>query len=670
MSSVPSMDDDDDFNVVAQSETSAATGQIYADFCRVGEPFQVYIARDALKRALRHTETGYAETGGEVAGALIGSLQHDTAAGITFVEINETVPVRSFSANFDVAIDPTEWSKAEDITQQPQFRGRCVIVGWYHSHPNIGVFLSAVDLNTQATHFGVPWQIAIVIDPVRLEIGAFNGQAGSACPLYIIPSSHDTALVPAGAALGNLDEEPAPTVVRVPAWRSPLVLGVVAVLLLLLGGLAAFALNTQTSTSTKLQAAAETATYVAYNATISADATETVRSIYGELDASGFATLTAVSGLADATSVAIQTQVAVEFGARTNAYFATATAQTNAMQIALASAQNGQTATAIVANAAVTASADQFAQAALMAQATLTANTAGRAHPTNGVQQTAVAAVTATRSAAENSVSLTATVRAVASQTAAAQQAANDAAAQAAGQAAASQTAVANRQPTASPRGVAQNPTAVPPTPRPPTAVPPTLRPPTAVPPTAVPPTARPPTPPPPPTATPVPVLTVAAPPTATSVPPTAPPTATSAPPTALPTAAPPPTPPPRATATAVPPPTVPPPPTAVAPPPNTPVPPTAVPPSPTPVPPPTNVPRPSPTAVPPTAVPPTPVPPTPVPPTPVPPNTATPVPERPTNTPLPETRGPVVDTPVPPSAPPPTLPPSDLPNAMPSSIA
>ncbi|MDQ2807649.1 MAG: hypothetical protein M3Z04_12185, partial [Chloroflexota bacterium] len=471
MSIAQGVDDDDDFNVVAQSETSAATGQIYADFCRVGEPFQVYIARDSLKRALRHTETGYAETGGEVAGALIGSLQHDTAAGITFVEINETVPVRSFSANFDVAIDPTEWSKAEDITQQPQFRGRCVVVGWYHSHPNIGVFLSAVDLNTQATHFGVPWQIAIVIDPVRLEIGAFNGQAGTPCPLYIIPSSHDTALVPAAAVLGNLDEEPVPTVVRVAAWRSPLVLGVLAVLLLLLGGLAAFALNTKTQTQGQLAAAAAagtvaaaaTNTYVAYDATISAESTETVRSIYGELDKKGVASLTAVGIQADLTSVALQTQVAVKFQAQQTNYYVTATAQASQLQLALAAAQNGQTATVVVANAAATIAADQLAQAALAAQATLTANTAGRVHPTNVAQQTVVAAVTAARSAAENSVSLTATAHTISTQTAvASQQAAANAAAAAAAAAAASQTAAANGRATATLRVVAQNPTTVP----------------------------------------------------------------------------------------------------------------------------------------------------------------------------------------------------------------
>src|SRR5690242_6665369 len=224
--------DDDDFLVVNQAETHAAAGRIYADFARVGEAYQVYIARDALKRILRHAQSGYEETGGEIAGALIGSLQYDQAANITFVEINEAVPVQSSTANFDVAIDPVEWAKAEDVTQEPQFRGRCVVVGWYHSHPNIGIFLSAVDLNTQATHFSTPWQIAIVVDPVRMEIGAFNGADGTPCPLYLIPASGDVALTGAGAALGHLDDPPA--VVRVPPWRSPLVMATAAVLLLAL----------------------------------------------------------------------------------------------------------------------------------------------------------------------------------------------------------------------------------------------------------------------------------------------------------------------------------------------------------------------------------------------------------------------------------------------------
>src|SRR5689334_13446275 len=95
----PAPYDDDDFRVVTQAKTHAAGGRIYGRFCQVGEAFQVYIARDALQRALRHTEAGYAETHGEVAGALIGTVQRDPVADITFVEITEIVPVASTSRN-------------------------------------------------------------------------------------------------------------------------------------------------------------------------------------------------------------------------------------------------------------------------------------------------------------------------------------------------------------------------------------------------------------------------------------------------------------------------------------------------------------------------------------------------------------------------------------------
>ena len=122
------------------------------------------------------------------------------------------------------------------------------------------------------------------------------------------------------------------------------------------------------------------------------------------------ATMNAVEGQIDATSVALQTQVAVDLQARTNAYYATATVQANAMQAALAAAQNGATQTAVVGNAEATAAANELDQGAVRAQATLTANVAAYARPTNVVQQTEVAGLTATRAAGATSVALTATV--------------------------------------------------------------------------------------------------------------------------------------------------------------------------------------------------------------------------------------------------------------------
>ncbi|KIH42337.1 Mov34/MPN/PAD-1 family protein, partial [Ancylostoma duodenale] len=55
------------------------------------------------------------------------------------------------------------------------------VVGWYHSHPGYGCWLSGIDVATQALNqqFQEPW-VAIVVDPLRtmsagkVDIGAFR----------------------------------------------------------------------------------------------------------------------------------------------------------------------------------------------------------------------------------------------------------------------------------------------------------------------------------------------------------------------------------------------------------------------------------------------------------------------------------------------------------------
>ena len=49
------------------------------------------------------------------------------------------------------------------------------LVGWYHSHPGMGVFMSGTDRLTQRHHFALPWQIALVVDPIRRVWGVFYG---------------------------------------------------------------------------------------------------------------------------------------------------------------------------------------------------------------------------------------------------------------------------------------------------------------------------------------------------------------------------------------------------------------------------------------------------------------------------------------------------------------
>jgi len=52
------------------------------------------------------------------------------------------------------------------------------IVGWQHTHPGLGVFLSGYDLFIHKNFFSQPWQIAMVVDSRRREFGFFHWREG------------------------------------------------------------------------------------------------------------------------------------------------------------------------------------------------------------------------------------------------------------------------------------------------------------------------------------------------------------------------------------------------------------------------------------------------------------------------------------------------------------
>ena len=64
------------------------------------------------------------------------------------------------------------WSRASAHLE----RG-LMIVGWYHSHPNLGVFFSGTDRATQSAFFNQSYALGLVIDPIRKERKCFFGGA-------------------------------------------------------------------------------------------------------------------------------------------------------------------------------------------------------------------------------------------------------------------------------------------------------------------------------------------------------------------------------------------------------------------------------------------------------------------------------------------------------------
>jgi proteasome lid subunit RPN8/RPN11 len=62
------------------------------------------------------------------------------------------------------------WDKARQMLSQSM-----QVVGWYHSHPNLGAFFSGTDRTTQRGFFGHPYSVGLVVDPVRNEKAWFLG---------------------------------------------------------------------------------------------------------------------------------------------------------------------------------------------------------------------------------------------------------------------------------------------------------------------------------------------------------------------------------------------------------------------------------------------------------------------------------------------------------------
>jgi 26S proteasome regulatory subunit N11 len=74
-----------------------------------------------------------------------------------------------------------------------------IVVGWYHSHPGFGCWLSSTDINTQKTfEQQVPRTVAVVVDPIqsvrgKVVIDAFRtyGNSGMDFGLALGKSSND-----------------------------------------------------------------------------------------------------------------------------------------------------------------------------------------------------------------------------------------------------------------------------------------------------------------------------------------------------------------------------------------------------------------------------------------------------------------------------------------------
>lgn len=72
------------------------------------------------------------------------------------------------------------WAQLKDKLDG-KYRGK-ELIGWYHSHPGMGIFLSNYDLDIHKNRFAKEWQVALVLDPIKHEGGFFGWVDGTINP--------------------------------------------------------------------------------------------------------------------------------------------------------------------------------------------------------------------------------------------------------------------------------------------------------------------------------------------------------------------------------------------------------------------------------------------------------------------------------------------------------
>jgi proteasome lid subunit RPN8/RPN11 len=171
----------------------AAAADASGDPAGNADGITVAIDRAALDAALAHLGRHPDEQGGLLLGEVYA--EGDDPAATRIVLVTQAVPARDFDGtSVSLRMEAGVWSDA-----RARLGARELVVGWYHSHPDLGAFFSGTDRRTQRAFFAHAYSVGWVVDPLR-------GEAA----VYVGPECDDPARVVycAGDGAGTPDGEP------------------------------------------------------------------------------------------------------------------------------------------------------------------------------------------------------------------------------------------------------------------------------------------------------------------------------------------------------------------------------------------------------------------------------------------------------------------------------
>lgn len=127
---------------------------------------------DGPRRAMQAHATSRRDR--EVAGFLVGRQPEKQPDGYYVVAVTDYIEAQfTHSRGGSVTLTADSWHYAHVALARRHPGHLSRILGWAHTHPGFGIFLSESDLFIHRAYFRQTWQIAAVLDPLARTAGFF-----------------------------------------------------------------------------------------------------------------------------------------------------------------------------------------------------------------------------------------------------------------------------------------------------------------------------------------------------------------------------------------------------------------------------------------------------------------------------------------------------------------
>lgn len=168
--------EDFEIDIISDNTSNSTPIQLPLNFLNIGEiendDVKVYIHQDVYKEMEKYASS---DTAHELGTIMIGEYSEDM--GKMHVVISDFIYAKYTDASASTLTfthETWDYVHKEHDEKYPDKK----IVGWQHTHPGYGIFLSNYDMFIQENFFNLPFQVAYVIDPVQHLRGFFQWKNG------------------------------------------------------------------------------------------------------------------------------------------------------------------------------------------------------------------------------------------------------------------------------------------------------------------------------------------------------------------------------------------------------------------------------------------------------------------------------------------------------------